>query len=661
MDFFSQQDLARQRTTLLVVYLVVAVVLIALGINVALYAGVVLSGYVMHDVDAWLRQPWWIYVTLGTFGVIGAGSLMRWIQLRGGGQAVAEMVGARPLDLDTRDPRERVLRNVTEEMAIASGTPVPELYVLDAEPGINAFVAGYEATQAVMVVTRGAIENLNRDELQGVVGHEFSHIMNGDMRLNVRLMAVLAGIVSLTVIGRIALRSIGHGRRGSVFTSRSSRSGKSSAGGVAAVAAVGLTLIVVGYAGLFFGRLIKAAVSRQREYLADASSVQYTRNPQGLASALWRISENAHGSRIDEPRAEELTHMCFGQSMSLSKMLATHPPLGDRIKRIDPYFASRKAAQRLQREHTARNAAEAGRAGGEFAPTTVAPAAAALVGTAGLAEAASGFTSSALVSSVGAPAARHVAAGERIHHSLPDKVLEALHNPRAAAWVVYAVLLMRDEGQEDDRLARATDEMLRRAEGGAAADAVAAFVIELIPFGMSVRLPIYDVALPALRRLSSVHRARTLRTARALIKLDRRMSLFEFALLTLLEANIGPRLGVRKVGSYAALWPDVASVLSLMAQSGAGDRDEAAAAYRVAVKHFGNEELAAQGLVRSKPSAASESLKRLAALSPLLKRPLVAACADAVLHDGKVTVAEAELLRAVAECLDCPMPPLVAA
>ncbi|MGI9334681.1 MAG: M48 family metallopeptidase, partial [Gammaproteobacteria bacterium] len=534
MDFFTQQDLARRRTALLVVYLVVAIVLIALGVNVALYAGLVLSGQAVHDIEAWLRQPWWIYASLGTLGVIVAGSLARWLQLRGGGLAVARMVGARPLAPDTRDRHERRLRNVAEEMAIASGTPAPELYVLDGEPGINAFVAGYEPTQAVMVVTRGPLEHLDRDELQGVIGHEFSHVMNGDMCLNVRLMAVLAGIVSLTVLGRIALRS---------FVYRGRRSSRGNAGAVAAVAAVGLTLVVVGYAGLFFGRLIKAAVSRQREYLADASSVQYTRNPRGLASALSRIGEFVEGSRIDNPRAEELAHMCFGQSMRLSTMMATHPPLAERIKRIDPYFYGRKAAERMQREYNAaRTEAD------DRAPASI-PGAAALVGTSGVTASVSGLTSSGLVSSVGAPAFRHVAAGEKIHRSLPEPVLEAVHNPRAAAWVVYSALLMHEAGEPYARMA---DELLRRAEGAACADAVAAFVHRLTPLGTGVRLPVYDLALPALRRLSNQHRARTLRTARALTKLDRRMTLFEFVLLTLLEIHIGTRPRGRKLGSYAS-------------------------------------------------------------------------------------------------------------
>ncbi|MGI9332044.1 MAG: M48 family metalloprotease, partial [Gammaproteobacteria bacterium] len=270
MDFFGQQDVARRRTLLLVLYLVAAIAVISLGVNLGLYAGLVVGGFVTHDVGAWLREPWWIYVVLGTLGVIGVGSFVRWRQLRGGGLAVAQMVGARALAMNTTDPNERMLRNVTEEMAIASGTPAPDLFVLDSERGINAFVAGYNSTQAVMVVTRGALENLNRDELQGVIGHEFSHVMNGDMRLNIQLVALLAGIVGVAVIGRMAVRSSFSAPRGrlSIRTSGSSLrrlgSPKSTGTGVLAVAVVGLGLIVVGYAGLFFGRLIKAAVSRQR-------------------------------------------------------------------------------------------------------------------------------------------------------------------------------------------------------------------------------------------------------------------------------------------------------------------------------------------------------------------------------------------------------------
>ncbi len=314
-DFFQRQDRARRHTWLLLVYLLAAVALIVVGIEIAAYPLALRAKIVAPDLTAWLVSPAAGLVALATLTLIAGGSLVRWFQLRGGGRAVAEMVGAEAVDPGTRDAALRRYINVVEEMSIASGTPVPDLYVLEGEAGINAFVAGYRPTEAVMVATRGAIDTLDRDELQGVVGHEYSHILNGDMRLNVRLIAILAGILTIALIGRGIVSSSGRSRY-------RSRGRNSSAGGIILL---GFALLVIGYVGVFFGNLIKAAVSRQREYLADAASVQFTRNPDGLAGALWRIAEHSGGSLLRGARSEETSHMCFGASGAplFGRLLAT--------------------------------------------------------------------------------------------------------------------------------------------------------------------------------------------------------------------------------------------------------------------------------------------------------------------------------------------------
>ena len=265
---------------------------------------------------------WGAAVTLATIFVV---SLVHVSRLGGGGAAVAAMAGARRVAANTSDPLERRLVNIVEEMAIASGVRVPQVYVMEQESGINAFAAGWDVSGAVVAVTRGALQKLNRDELQGVVGHEFSHILNGDMRLNIRMLGVLAGIVFIGSVGEFGMR-----RAGEADDARA----------VAAVFAVGLALFIIGYIGLFFGRLIKAAVSRQREYLADASAVQFTRNPDGIAGALDQIGGSARGALISARCAEDFSHMFFGESLRqrFGGLLATHPSIEARIKRINPRF-----------------------------------------------------------------------------------------------------------------------------------------------------------------------------------------------------------------------------------------------------------------------------------------------------------------------------------
>ncbi|MDX1376929.1 MAG: M48 family metallopeptidase, partial [Burkholderiales bacterium] len=333
MNFFEHQQLARRNTRVMVALYLLAV----LGVIVAVDA-VIAGVWLWMQSDATLearRAPLalsavppglLLWGAAGPAAVIFLVSLFHTLRLGGGGEAVAAMVGARRVAAETQDPLERRYLHVVEEMAIASGMRVPGVYVMDAEAGINAFAAGYEVSNAVVAVTRGALETLTRDELQGVIAHEFSHILNGDMRLNVRMLGVLQGIVFIGAIGEFLLRTMGRGggRRD----------------GAAPLLAAGAGLLAIGAVGLVFARLIKAAVARQREFLADASSVQFTRNPGGIAGALDQIRIAAAGARIDSRRAEELSHMFFGPSVKvwLSGVFATHPPLDARIARVEPRF-----------------------------------------------------------------------------------------------------------------------------------------------------------------------------------------------------------------------------------------------------------------------------------------------------------------------------------
>ncbi|MFP6828296.1 MAG: M48 family metallopeptidase, partial [Gammaproteobacteria bacterium] len=287
MDFFTQQERARRATRTLVVLFLLAVALIVLAVTMVvavglrLYADPDAAQSVINDESfvAWVLDngPLLASVAALTALFISLASLYRTATLSRGGAQVARMLGATEVTGETQDPLRQRLLNVVEEMAIASGVPVPDIFVLEEEQGINAFAAGLTPADAAVAVTRGALEKLNRAELQGVIAHEFSHILNGDMRLNLRLMGLSFGILILALMGRWVLHSMHFTRR-----SRSN-------GGIAAAAGLGLSLVIIGYIGLFFGRLIKASVSRQREMLADASAVQFTRDSSGLADALKKI------------------------------------------------------------------------------------------------------------------------------------------------------------------------------------------------------------------------------------------------------------------------------------------------------------------------------------------------------------------------------------
>lgn len=632
VNFFEHQHKARKKTWVLVVYFVLAIALIIVAINAVVYVVVAQATTPAPALDDWLRRPVWIWISLATLAVIVIGTLITMLKLRGGGRAVAELVGARRVNPGTDDLNERRLINVVEEMSIASGTPVPELYVLDDEPSINAFVAGYRPTEAVMVVTRGALETFNRDELQGVVGHEYSHVLNGDMRINIRLMGILAGILLIGQIGRVMLRS---GSR-----SRGKGSGQA--------AAIGLALFLIGYIGLFFGALIKAAVSRQREFLADASSVQFTRNPSGIAGALWKIKQHAEGSLLDNTRADDVSHFCFGEAVKagFTSLMATHPPLDERIRAVDPHFVARRKAERMGEEP-----AEAGR------PVAVPASAAGFVGAFA---APASVTPAEAAMSVGTVGAGHLSYAEKLHAAIPAPLISALRGGDTARNVIFALVLagMKNEAREPGR------SLVRTEEGEAVSAATADLMAPLASLGIPARLPLVNVAVPALKSMRREARAKFLATLQKLIEADRRYSIFEFAMLTILREHLAEDSGrdiPPRYFKYDAVGNEVRLILSVLARAGSASEEAATRTFRHVMSQFTREPGEPMAREQCGMATLGAALHKLALLAPLLKKSVVEACADCVIHDGKVVAAEAELLQAIAESLDCPMPPLLAA
>ena len=335
MNFFEHQDNARKQTRWLIAAFILAVIAVILAIDGLIY--LLVTNYSIAQKENLTQLL--AFSSVGAAGFVSVASLYRSLSLRGGGTAVALELGGVPVSADERDPLRRRLRNIVEEMSLASGVPVPDIYVLETEAGINAFAAGYTPATAVVTVTRGALEKLDREELQGVIAHEFSHILNGDMRLNIRMIGILFGITLIAIIGRkivhVSGRSRGFGR---------DRNGGS-------IIFIGLALLIIGYVGLFFARWIKAGISRKREYLADASAVQFTRNPAGIGGALKRIAVDGVGVHMNTD-VEEVSHMMFGTDV-VSGLLATHPPIITRIQRIEPSFQPEDLdilRQRLQRK-----------------------------------------------------------------------------------------------------------------------------------------------------------------------------------------------------------------------------------------------------------------------------------------------------------------------
>ncbi|PHQ26732.1 peptidase M48 [Marinobacter guineae] len=659
--FFQRQAHARRNTSLLVFLFLTAVAFITLAVCLVGYLVTrsESSGLAFHH---WLLSNHGLLTGATVVVLIGLGSLLRWIDLAGGGSRVAKMVGARPIDPDTRDSDERKLRNIVEEMAIASGVPVPELYVMEQETGINAFVAGYTANEAVMVVTHGAITQLSRDELQGVVAHEFSHIFNGDMRLNVRLIALLAGILMIGQIGGFLLRaSFYRGHR--VGRSRDGRA-------QAAMGIIGLALFVIGYVGVFFGRLIQAAVSRQREMLADASSVQFTRNPEGIAGALFKIG--LKGGYLDTTsHASDMNHMCFGESarMKFTSLLASHPPIDERINAIQPGMLARLRSRLRDTEPGAdlyRGSGPAPVAGASrftgAASEILRPVTGKGARTSPLASRADQTDKPARKFSdqVGTINRQSEDFALRFLSRLPATFRNLLYTRAGAVQLCYAMLISElSREQQVQRLTLLPSHPVL----GSQPDLLEKLLPALKTIGEGVRFPALELAMPALRKLDPEERETLITNVQKLVAADNRVSLFELALTSFLSRHLGAeadRVVPVRYKSFRPVLPALQRLLSLLARAGATSQPDAEALYREAMAGFMDARNGTQPVLEKVTMRQlREALTALNGLSPLLKPAVIDACGHCITHDGKVETREYELMRLVADQMDCPMPPLM--
>jgi Zn-dependent protease with chaperone function len=574
-----------------------------------------------------VAKGWWhpqilFWVLLMTTSVVGMASLYKINQLKGGGAVIAQELGGELLLPETADAQGQRLLNVVEEMAIAAGIPVPSVYLLNHEHEINAFAAGFDPKDAVLGVTRGSIEQLTRDELQGVIGHEFSHILNGDMRLNIQLMGVLHGILFISIAGRVLL-----------YTSDSRNN---------PTWGFGLALMGIGSMGLLGGRLIQSAVSRQREFLADASAVQFTRNPNGIAGALEKLA--GIGSRLGSPHAQSASHMFFGNAMGFAwagDAFATHPPLFKRIEKIRDVKLSNEGASQLRTSSTIRSG---------------------MMGFAGASGSSSSFSPEQVVRQVGTVTPEHYAHAQGLLAQLPESLRAALREPMGAIATLYSLFLDTQNLAIRDRQMQHLNQSL--SEGQLAK--ILEHDIDVRLLDLRLRLPLVDLAIPALRQCSPDTLRSLLDNVETLANADGEWTLSEFALFLVLQRRLDSSLFPHRETpiQYQALsqvWPDCLAVLAALASAGGGTVEAISYAFRCgAFKLPGANPIS---IPETPPhwtlGTLPHHLERLRKAAPKLKQSVINACAHTVLLDNEVTVQESELLRAITITLDCPIPPFL--
>ncbi len=644
MNFFERQAGARRQSRRLVVLFAIAVLATVAAVDLVLMLA---FGGLGRGASGGSTLGALFASTLVTLAVIGCASLYRTASLRTGGSAVANQLGAVLVPEDTTDFNLRRLRNVVEEIAIASGVPVPQVYVLEQEQAINAFAAGYAPADAAITVTRGALDKLNRDELQGVIAHEFSHVLNGDMRLNIRLVGLLFGILVLAIIGRKILEN--------ARFSRGRNNG--------ALFGVAFGLVVVGYVGLFFGRLIKAGLSRTREHLADASAVQFTRQTRGISGALKKLAGLPEGSRLATADAEEYSHMFFGEGLKLSRMMATHPPLLERIQLLEPAFKPDALTELSARwsmhppvgldEDAALGLAPAGEAGTQRPPASA---------TAGLpAERSSvAITPPSVVAQVATPRADDYRQAGAIHQAIPD-VLQRAARHQSDVVPMLLGLLHAPPGQVRD----AQQYELRARTDHVVAEQALDYADRLADLHPALRLPLASLAFPTLRRRPRPELNQFMDLVFAMVHADGEIDLFEYCLGRLLRAQVTEALDPvsawvpGRLRLHDATAPAV-TLLTVLAQAGHDNPADAPRAFVAGLDRVFPRLSASYTPPNDMLGALDAVLPVLDGLEPMGKELLIEGLVVAVSHDGRVSVAESELLRTVCAALHVPLPPMLA-
>jgi Zn-dependent protease with chaperone function len=645
VDFYSRQVEARRQTRWLVLAFFVALLAVVVALDLVLFTlfgaadrehpGASPLGYAAQNPGTAF------FCTLIVIGVVGLSSLFKSIQLREGGAVVARAMGGVRLGRDTSDLKRKRLHNVVEEMAIASGVPMPEIYVLEQESSINAFAAGHTPANAAITVTQGALDRLSRDELQGVIAHEFSHLLNGDMRLNVQLMGWLFGLFVVALIGRTLLRYAPRSRKGG-----------------SGVLAAAFAVMVLGYVGLLCARLLQAAVSRQRERLADASGVQFTRNPDGLKGALVKIAGLSEGSRIVGADAEQVAHMLFAPGVS--RLFATHPPLAERIQSLDPRFDVSKLAAAGMKAlsiipafdaaelHEAMVARASGEHGHVPEDSVAAP---------GIAAAPVPAQPQNLSAQVGSVGAVHIAQAHALRLALPESLRESVESTGRARAVVLALLLSREPSVRDGQLT-----LLAKSIASTEMDSVRAAAPLAQRLAPMLRLPALLQMFPTLRRLPIAERQSLARLADDLIRADARIDVFEFCLAQLLSTLLRDEIEARAPHGTLTLQDartDAQVLFVVLSSFGATDETQARRAYEAGMHTLFPMDRPPYLTIERWPHRLAESLQRLETLHPFAKKALIEAMVATIAHDDLLSVAEAELLRTVCAGLHCPLPPIL--
>ncbi len=631
-NFFENQKHVRSQTkSLIALFIATLTAMIfsfyALATIVFVYWGRIFkktNSFSLLEPGAIINYKLLTFISVVILSIIILGTFYRLIRLRSGGVGVAKMLGGVLVLPSTQSPNERILLNIVEEMSVASGIPVPQVYVLTLEPTINALAVGTNPSDSVIGVTQGALDLLSREELQGLIGHEFAHIFNGDMKLNLKLIGFISGILVFTTLGRMLIEK--HAKRISSDPKWNP------------LFFLGWALVVLGFVGVFFSRIIKSIVTPQREFQADEASARFTRNPEALAKVLDKIAQTP-SQKLLSPYAEETSHLMFETPVrNVGGIFDTHPPLQVRIKRLVPNFKMvRSATKKFVQKKSKRTPENIFRKDERF-----------------------DILPGRLRNRFGTLGFESLALAEVIIESIPPRLIEKARENSGAQALCLA--MMFQPSQKEDAL-----KIIRAELGPKLATEVEEVYKDASKIEKNFRLPLLTICLPALRLMEKDRYEKYQTALERLVELEGDI-VFEFCLMRLIEkAFAPPNLRSSSYYSVRDYSEDVLTILKFASHTGSHGSEMSLTNFQsaldrlnhVAHKPLKKVHVESEFAILPDRKKMSVALRNVNRLGPFEKSALLLACATAISVDDRMTTEEMDLVRALSATLDTPLPPNV--
>jgi len=636
MDFYKEQENSKKKSALLLLIFIISICVVVffvgmffIAIDVFVYEEGTKSfnltpSYILQNA----RLNVIISSFLSIFIVIVYGASKKFDELERGGYVIANELGGRLLFGESASSKEKTLINVADEMSLAAGVGSVPIYIIE-NKHINAFVAGTTYDNAVLSVTRGAVELLNRDELQGVIAHEFSHIFNGDMKLNNFASGCISGILYIFIIGTELFFPL-------QFTATKHFSGITPKDVLRIFVypltmSAGIALMLLGVVGVACAAFMQFALNRQREYLADASAVQFTRYPQGIANALKKIG--MYGDTLNNLRAGCYEHIFFSSHSS--------PSVGKRIKKIEPHWDGEFIETRDKQDEIFSRK--------KIHPLTMSIKALTVAHILGQ------ITNSGVIND------RALKHAKEVLNSIPDNVKQNAQNPLGAEFIIYTLLLDKNHESRKLQCIAIAGKLFKDLKHQDTAVKMLMDMYESIGFLEPVAyLDIIHICASTLKNISANQYAVFRKQVNELILHDEHVSVFEWCVRYIVLYPLDMAFGLRKTPldihtHIGALKNELEILLSALSYIQFKDDANGRDIFERVKKQGGITALKYIPYSEFSPERFEKVVDEIQNSKPMVRRKILELCIFALNGDGEINNRDIAVIHALGEVLHLPL------